>query len=55
MVVEEGDLYQRVYTVVSGQLHMKFRDRVMLTIEEGEVFGYSPPPPLPLFLKYYLF
>jgi len=39
VVIAEGDLYQRVYTLVAGQLAMKRGGYTMLTIEEGEVFG----------------
>eukprot|EP00026_Physarum_polycephalum_P005790 Phypoly_transcript_05828.p1 GENE.Phypoly_transcript_05828~~Phypoly_transcript_05828.p1 ORF type:complete len:477 (+),score=27.30 Phypoly_transcript_05828:160-1590(+) len=40
IVVAEGDLFQRIYTLVSGQLYMKKNGRLLLTVEEGEVFGY---------------
>jgi hypothetical protein len=40
VVVAEGDLYQRIYTVAAGELHMKTAtDRTFVTIQEGEVFG----------------
>jgi hypothetical protein len=40
VVVAEGDLYQRIYTVAEGQLQMKSGDHTFVTIQEGEVFGY---------------
>eukprot|EP00026_Physarum_polycephalum_P002634 Phypoly_transcript_02642.p1 GENE.Phypoly_transcript_02642~~Phypoly_transcript_02642.p1 ORF type:complete len:383 (+),score=82.81 Phypoly_transcript_02642:846-1994(+) len=39
VVVAEGDLYSRIYTVASGELQMKSGDHTFVTIQEGEVFG----------------
>jgi hypothetical protein len=39
VVIAEGDLYQRVYTVVSGRFYMKRGGRTISEIEEGDVFG----------------
>jgi hypothetical protein len=39
-VVVEGDLYQRIYIVVSGELHMKKKGKHLVTLRDGEVFGY---------------
>jgi CRP-like cAMP-binding protein len=39
IIVAEGDLYQRIYTVVSGEIHMKKRGRHIVTLRDGEVFG----------------
>ncbi len=39
IIIAEGDLYQRIYTIASGQLTMSVNGRVLLTMGEGEVFG----------------
>eukprot|EP00026_Physarum_polycephalum_P021933 Phypoly_transcript_25574.p1 GENE.Phypoly_transcript_25574~~Phypoly_transcript_25574.p1 ORF type:complete len:158 (+),score=35.22 Phypoly_transcript_25574:45-476(+) len=38
-VVAEGDLFQRIYIVVSGELHMKKKGKHLVTLRDGEVFG----------------
>lgn len=40
LVIAEGDLFQRIYTVVSGSLQLKRGGRVITEMEEGDVFGY---------------
>ena len=53
-VVAEGDLYQRIYTVVSGEIHMNKRGRHIVTLREGEVFGYLSLPLTTLSLSFSL-
>lgn len=48
LVVAEGDLFQRIYTVVSGSIQLKRGGRVMSELEEGDVFGYLTLPILPV-------
>lgn len=47
LVVAEGDLYSRIFTVVSGELTIKKGDRPLIIIQEGEVFGYASILTLP--------
>ena len=58
-IMEEGDLYQRVYTILSGEVHAVRGGVTYGMMHEGEVIGYafvfvsnltftSPLPPLPL-------
>jgi len=39
LVVAEGDLYTRIYTVVYGRFYMKRCGRILSVLEEGDVFG----------------
>lgn len=39
LVLAEGDLYQRMYTIVYGKLQMKRGGKVLGMMEEGDVFG----------------
>lgn len=39
ILVAEGDLYQRIYTVTKGSLDTYKGDRLISNIKEGEVFG----------------
>jgi len=38
-VLEEGDLFQRVYTLIKGKLHIYQKGKQVCTMEEGHVFG----------------
>ncbi len=40
IVVCEGDLFQRVYTVASGKVALTYSDRTITTLGEGELFGF---------------
>lgn len=46
VVIAEGDLYQRIYTVVTGQIATEKNGNQLMTIDTGETFGY-------LFLIFY--
>ena len=39
VIIAEGDLFQRVYTVVSGEITSMKGDRQLMKIEPGETFG----------------
>eukprot|EP00026_Physarum_polycephalum_P005636 Phypoly_transcript_05671.p1 GENE.Phypoly_transcript_05671~~Phypoly_transcript_05671.p1 ORF type:complete len:536 (+),score=84.02 Phypoly_transcript_05671:209-1816(+) len=39
LVIAEGDLFQRLYTVVYGRFYMKRCGRILAVLEEGDVFG----------------
>lgn len=41
-VFEEGDLFQRVYTLTSGTLAVYQNGVFLHNINEGQVFGYDP-------------
>lgn len=51
VIVAEGDLYQRLYIVASGQCIMRKGDRPLVSVQEGEVFGYSFLPSFSLSLS----
>jgi len=39
IVIAEGDIYQRIYTIAEGKINMSSCGRVLVQLGEGEVFG----------------
>jgi CRP-like cAMP-binding protein len=44
MLMEEGDLYQRIYTILSGEIHAVRGNVTFGVMREGEVIGYVLSP-----------
>lgn len=40
IIFEEGDLFQRVYTLTKGHCDIYQKGRKICTMEEGDIFGY---------------
>jgi hypothetical protein len=43
VLIAEGDLYKRVYTLASGYLNVIQNGLVIAVKEEGDIFGYATP------------